>query len=72
MVDQSVVDHYEEMDIDEMELELEDIYRAIECEKYRANHAYSDAEITMHLYNIQKLKEEAAYVRKLIKELMAG
>lgn len=72
MVDQSVVDHYEEMDIDEMEMELEDIFRTIKDEEYRAEHAYSDSDIAMHVHNIRKLKEEGDYVIKLLKELMNG
>ena len=68
MKDLSIVDHYSEMDIDELEMELVDINRAIKYEEYRAGRYYSD--VAIYFQNIKKLREEAAYVRKLIKELM--
>ena len=58
------------MDYDELEFELEDIYNAIEVEKYRVGHAYSESDIAFHMENIKKLRQDAAIVRKLMKGLM--
>ena len=70
MVDQSVVDRYKEMDIDELEFELVDICNAIDVEQHRMNQCFYDYDIAKHMENIKHLKEEAAYVRKLMRELM--
>lgn len=69
MVDQKIIDHYADMDIDELEMELEDIENAIENEKgwLRVN---KEMEAVVAA-NIMKLRKEAAYVRKLIKELVS-
>lgn len=70
MKDLSIVDHYSEMDIDELEFALEDLNNAISCEEYCLRCMNTDAGKERHLKTISKLKEEAAYVRKLKKELM--
>lgn len=70
MKDLSIVDHYAEMDIDELEMELEDIDRAIENELFWLADAYSLEMRQLAKENITKLKQERAYVCKLIRELM--
>ena len=67
MEDLSVVDHYSEMDFDELMFALIDINNAIE-EEYRRSKTAEHQE--RHLKIIKQYKEERAYVRKLIKELM--
>ena len=67
MKDQRIVDHYDGMDIDELEFALEDIERAIRNEKSWLDDAFVGQ---LAMENITKLREEAAYVRKLIKELI--
>lgn len=70
MKDLSVIDHYSEMDIDELEFALEDIDNAIENEKSWLSTCLTPEAMDLVKENIRKLKEERAYVRKLIKELM--
>lgn len=70
MEDLSIVDHYAEMDIDELEMELEDLNIAIENEKsWLSDAAPYDMKIVA-AENVRKLCVERAYVRKLIRELM--
>lgn len=69
MKDLSIVDHYAEMDIDELEFALEDLNNAIENEMSWATCLTHEA-LDVVRENVRKLKEERAYVRKLIKELM--
>ena len=70
MKDLSIVDHYDGMDIDELEFSLEDIERAIENEMFWLADAHSTEIRELAKQNITKLREEAAYVSKLIRELM--
>lgn len=70
MKDLSIVDNYAEMDIDELEFALEDLNRAIENEKSWLPTCLTPEAMDLVKSNIKKLKEERAYVRKLIKELM--
>lgn len=70
MKDLSIVDHYDGMDIDELEFELEDLDRAIENEKSWLTVCDSPEAKAVVMEKVRKLKEERAYVRKLIKELM--
>lgn len=70
MKDLSIVDHYDGMDIDELEFELEDLNRAIENEMSWLTDAFGLETKQVAKENIRKLKEERAYVRKLIRELM--
>lgn len=69
MEDISIIDHYDGMDIDELEMELEDICNAIAVEQHRMNQCFYDYDIARHMENIRKLHREAVYVRKLMKEL---
>lgn len=70
MKDLSIVDHYAEMDIDELEFALEDLNHAIENEMSWLSCLLGGA-LEVAKENVRKLKEERAYVRKLIRELMA-
>lgn len=70
MKDLSIVDHYSEMDIDELEFELEDLNKAIENERIWLHACMTYEEMDMRNENIRKLTEEKLYVLKLIKELM--
>lgn len=70
MKDLSIVDHYAEMDIDELEFALEDLNNAIENEKSWLSDAFGEEAKQVVKENIKKLRTEAAYVRKLIRELM--
>jgi len=70
MKDLSIVDHYDGMDIDELEFELEDLNNVIHREKDRLSHTCSPVRIEKHFDAIYKLEAEADYVRKRIKELM--
>lgn len=69
MKDLSIVDHYDGMDIDELEMELEDLNHAIENEQSWLTCLVGGA-LEVAKENVRKLKEERAYVRKLIRELM--
>lgn len=70
MKDLSIVDHYSEMDIDELEFALEDLDNAIENEKSWLPTCLTPESAEFVKSHIKKLQEERAYVRKLIKELM--
>ena len=64
-------ERYADMDIDELEMELEDLNNAIENEKSWLTLASRTIEFKKVISeNVKKLQNEAAYVRKLIKELM--
>lgn len=68
MVDQKIVDHYADMDIDELEFELEDLNNAIKNEEIWSLACLTPDEMDMRMENIKKLQIEAAYVRKLVRE----
>lgn len=66
----SYEEHYADMDVDELEAELCDIGYAIDDEIEKSRMAFFPEHEMIHMERIKQLKEERAYVRKLIKELM--
>ena len=70
MKDHNFAELYADMDIDELEFALEDLNNAIENEKSWLPTCLTPESMDFVKDHIKKLKAEAAYVRKLIKELM--
>lgn len=68
MVDQKIVDQYADMDIDELEFELEDLYNAIDDRENWLQRDYPLELKKLIEQDLKKLQIEAAHVRKLVRE----
>ena len=64
-------EHYNDMDIDELEFEANDICHAIRNEKIHMFGSKTPEEEVMHYKNIEALRTELKYVINKIKELEA-